>query len=67
MKDDTTNDMSYEQMRGMILEVRKMTMLQMKKKNLDKISFGKRAVIVAYLQPDYDGIKYYEDLLWGKT
>lgn len=59
--------MATEEMLRTVIEVRLLTIGEVKKLDLDKVSLGKRAIISAYVKNDYKGIKVYEDRLFGKA
>jgi len=59
--------MSYEEHLRTIMEVRRMTPAELKKMNMETMSFGKRGVITDYAKNNTAGIKIHEDRLFGKA
>ena len=60
-------NMSYEDMCKTVIEVRKLTSKGVKELDMENTPLGMRAIINAYAKLDYQGIKIYEDRLWGKA
>lgn len=59
--------MATEEMLRTVIEVRSMTVSEVKKLDLEALPLGKRAIISAYTKNDYKGIRDYEDRLFGKA
>ena len=59
--------MATEEMLRAVIEVRRMTVSEVKTIDLETLPLGKRAIISAYTKNDYKGIKDYEDRLFGKA
>ena len=59
--------MATEEMLRTVIEVRGMTVGDVKAIDLETLPLGKRAIISAYTKNDYKGIKDYEDRLFGKA
>jgi len=59
--------LSYEEMCRTVIEIRSFTPKKIKGLNMEEMPLGKRAIINAYIKLDYNGIRQYEDRLWGKA
>jgi len=60
-------NMAYAEFCKTLVEIRALTAKQIKALDLDDISIGKRAMINAYASFNFQGIKIFEDRLWGKA
>jgi len=58
--------MAYVELCRTIVEVWRMTPMELKKINMDELPLGKRAIIRAYVDMNYKGIAEYENRAFGK-
>jgi hypothetical protein len=60
-------NLSYEDMCRTVIKVRQYKKGELDKIDKNKLTLGELAIINAYEKLDYQGIKCYEDRLWGKA
>jgi hypothetical protein len=59
--------LSYEEHIRHTIEAMRLTLSDVAKLDMSKIPLGKRAIIHAYQNLDFAGIRSYEDRLWGRA
>lgn len=62
-----SRNMAYEDLLKAIIEVRNLSIEEIKDLDLDKEPLGKRAILKAYVDNNFNLIKCYEDRLFGKA